>query len=218
MRNLDATIILFDVAQDMASGGRIREAATAAHDILQHLSARQAGLIVYAGDAYVASALTDFTGAIDTDLFALDDETVPDPGNRPDRALVLAKETLEESHIVFGQVILISAGGGLTGTGAIRAAAALAASGHRVYALDAGSDAASEPHRTSGLDAVASAGNGFVVDLHRPDRLLEALSDEAIRRTGNSVVNALDWRDMGRLLLAVAGIPLLLAFRKSAAA
>jgi Ca-activated chloride channel family protein len=217
LRNLDATILVLDVAQDMSAGGLIREAASAAHEVLQHLSARQAGLIVYAGDAYVASALTDFTGAIDTDLFALDDETVPDPGTRPDRALALAKKTLDEARIISGDVILISAGGGLEGTGAVRAATDLAAAGHRVYVMNAGGVVA-DARRAAGLDAVAAAGGGFSVDMRNPQRLLDALSNEAIHRTGNSLVNALDWHDLGRLLLAIAAVPLLLGFRKAGTA
>ncbi len=216
LRNLDATILVVDVASDMAAAGQIREAATAAHDVLEHLSARQAGLVVYAGDAYVASALTDFTGAIDTDLFSLDEETVPDPGVRPDRALAVTKKMLDEAHIISGDVILISAGGGLEGTSAIRAAADLAAAGHRVYVMDASSTTgAADSRRTAALNAVAAAGGGFSVDMNRPQRLFDALSNEAIHRTGNSLINALDWHDLGRLILALAAVPLLLGFRKA---
>ena len=215
LRNLDATVIVIDASQDMIDGGRLRDAASAAHDVLNHLSARQAGLIVYAGDAYVASTLTDFTGAIDTDLFALDEETVPDPGVRPDRALILAGKMLDEAHIIKGDIILITSGGGLQGTAPIRAAADLAASGRRVYAMavskgDKNADAA--------LAALTAAGGGFTVDAHQPSRLLDALSSETIDRTGNSAINAVNWRDLGRLLLVLAALPLLLGFRKAATA
>ena len=220
LRNLDATIIVMDASSDMTGGQTIREAASAAHDVLEHVSARQAGLIVYAGDAYVASALTDFTGAIDTDLFALDDQTVPDPGVRPDRALALAKKMLDEAHVIGGDVVLISAGGGLEGTGAVRQAAALAAAGHRVYTMNAASQAlkAIAARRGAALAAVATAGGGFAVEMLQSQRLLETLSNEAINRTGNSVVNALDWRDFGRLLLLLAALLLLFGFRKAVTA
>ena len=217
LRNLDATLIVMDVSSDMDRSGAIREAASAVHDVLAHNGARQAGLIVYAGDAYVASALTDFTSAIDADLFALDDQTVPDPGVRPDRALALAGKVLGEARILNGDVVLVSGGGGLDGTGGIRAAAALAAAGHRVFAIDAapgqGGDA-----RGKALAALAAAGGGFSVPMLAPGRLLQALGDEAIRRTDSSVVNALDWRDYGRALLLLAAVPLLLGFRKAEAA
>lgn len=216
LRNLDATIIAMDVSQDM--GGQIREAASAAHDVLAHIGARQAALIVFAGDAYLASALTDSTGAIDTDLFALDDTTVPDPGVRPDRALALADRVLEQAHILDGDVVLLSSGGGLSGTGAIRAAAALARQGHRVFTIDAAAAGRSTGSARAALEAVAAAGNGFEVPMLRPDRLLDALSGEAIRRTDSSIVNALNWRDFGRLVLIFAALPLLLGFRKAATA
>ena len=214
LRNLDATIIVMDVSQDM--GGHIREAASAAHDVLAHTGGRQSALVVFGGDAYLASALSDSSGALDTDLFSLDDTTVPDPGVRPDRALAIAGRMLDEAHIIDGDVVLFSSGGGLGGTGAIRAAAALARQGHRVFAVDAmvrGSVSA-----RAALEAVAAAGAGFEVPMLQPDRLLEALSDEAVRHTGSSLVSAMNWRDLGRLMLALAALPLLLGFRKAAAA
>lgn len=214
LRNLDATIVVMDVSQDM--GGQIREAASAAHDVIAHLGARQAALVVFAGDAYLASALTDSTGALDTDLFALDDTTVPDPGVRPDKALALADRLLDEAHILDGDVVLFSSGGGLSGTAAIRAAAALARHGHHVFTVDAAARW-TDSGRVA-LEAVAAAGNGFEVPMLRPDRLLQALSGEAIRRTESSVVNALAWRDLGRLVLVFAALPLLLGFRKAAIA
>ena len=207
LRNLDATMLVVDVSQAMADGGHIREAAVAADDVLDHLGARQAGLVVFAGDAYAASALTDFPGAIATDLFALDDTTVPDPGVRPDRGLVLAGKMLDEAHIISGDIVLVTSGDGLDGTAAIRAAAVLAGAGRRVYAMAAGDPGAA-------TKAMAAAGGGFAVDMLHPERLLATLSGRAIERTGSSAINALTWRDLGRFILLIAALPLLLGFRK----
>ena len=212
LRNLDATVIVIDVSQRMADGGRIRQAASAAHDVLDHLGARQSGLIVYAGDAYVASALTNAPAALETDLFALDDETVPDPGIRPDRALAAAGKLLDEAHIISGDIVLITSGGGLDGTAAIRAASGLAEAGRRVYAMTVG------PSSSASAGAVAAAGGGFAVAMAHPDRLLATLADRSIDRTGSSAISALTWRDLGRVLLLIAAAPLLLGFRKAARA
>ena len=222
LRNLDATILVMDVSQDMTGGGAIREAASAAHDVLAHVTARQTALIVYAGDAYIASAFTDFPGAIDADLFSLDDQTVPDPGVRPDRALALAQKMFEEARIINGDVVLITSGGGLEGSAAPRQAAALARAGHRLYTMDVSTTAATgrggSASRGAALASLAEAGDGFAVSILRPERLLDALSNEAINRTGSSAVNALDWRDVGRVLLLLAALPLLLGFRKAVTA
>lgn len=211
LRNLDATVLVMDASARMADSGKLHDAAAAAHDVLAHLGARQAGLIVYAGEAYVASGLTDFSGAIDTDLFALDDTTVPDPGSRPDRALELAGSMLDEAHIISGDVILVSAGGGLDGTRAIRAAAALRSAGRRVYVMSAATEASSRA-----LAAVAAAGGGFVVSVDHPGRLIDVLANRSIDNTGSSAINALSWQDLGRLVLAFAALPLLFGFRKVA--
>ncbi len=219
LRNLDATIIVMDTSADMVGGQTIRDAASAAHDVLEHAGARQTGLIVYAGDAYVASALTDFTGAIDADLFVLDDQTVPDVGVRPDLALALAKRMLDEAHVIKGDLILISGGGGLDAA-AVRQAAALASAGHRVYAMDAAGPATAglAGHRRAGLEAVAAAGGGFSVAMLHPQRLLAALANQAIDRTGDSMITAFAWRDLGRFLLLLAALPLLFEFRRARAA
>lgn len=214
LRNLDATVLIVDVSSDMTNSA-IRGAASAAHEVLQRVPARQAGLIVYAGDAYVASGLTDFSGALDNDLFALDDTIVPDPGIRPDRALALARTMLEQAHVIHGDVVLLSSGGGLEGTAATREASALAAAGHRLYTIDVATAAKGSPRSSAALADLAAAGDGFSVATLQPARLLDALSQEGVDRTASSIINTLDWSDLGRILLLLAALPLLLEFRKA---
>ena len=215
LRNLDATLIVMDLSQDVTGGAQLRTAASAAHDVLDHSSARQAGLILYAGDAYLASALTDDTNGIDPLLFALDDKTVPDPGARPDRALALARKVLRDAHIIQGDVVLITGGGGLEGEGARKEAAALRAAGHRVDVL-AVTGGASDERRSGAVASLAAAGGGLADDALAPQRVLAALSDQSIQHLGSSAIVAIGWRDVGRLLLIVAAFPLLLGFRRVA--
>jgi Ca-activated chloride channel family protein len=216
LRNLDATLIVMDLSQDVTGGPQLRTAASAAHDVLDHSAARQAGLILYAGDAYLASALTDDTNGIDPLLFALDDKTVPDLGVRTDRALSLARKVLREAHIIQGNVVLISGGGGLEGEGARKEAAALRAAGHRVDVL-AVSGSGDDARRSAATAGVAAAGGGLAEDALRPDRVLTALSGQSIQHLGTSAIVAIGWRDIGRFLLIAAAFPLLLGFRRVAA-
>ncbi len=217
-RNLDATLIALDLSINAANGAGLRQAATAAQLALDHANGRQLGLILYAGDAYLASPLTDDAAAIGALLFAVDGQTVPDLGERPDRALALARQILEEARIIGGDVILISPGGGLDGA-AMRQASALAAEGHAVHTLFTPPGGEGEALAVAGraaLTDLASAGHGIAEDAARPSGVLDAISNRAIRRLGANFAGVLAWRDYGRLLLIAAALPLLFVFRRSA--
>ena len=214
-RNLDATLLLVDLSNGAAQDAGVRQAATAARRILEAAAARQTGLIVYAGDAYLAGALTDDAAATGALIFALDDQTVPDPGVRPDRARSLARRVLREAGIAQGDVVLISAGGGVDDA-AQRQAKALASDGHRVHTIFApGGARADSPAaaRKGYLTRLAGAGQGFANDAAQPDQIQDAIAGRSIRRLGASNLSSLVWRDYGRYLLILAAFPLLLAFR-----
>jgi Ca-activated chloride channel family protein len=218
LRNLDATLILMDLSSDVTDSARLRAAATVASEVLDHAGARQTGLVLYAGDAYLASALSDDRSGINPLLFALDDQTVPDPGVRPERALKLAQKVLGEAHIMQGDIVLISGGGGFNGDAARQLAAALHAGGHRldtIFVSGAGVDRADDTLRAAVLASIAGAGGGLAATVAAPDNVLEALSGQTAFNLGNSAISGMGWQDLGRFLLVVAALPLLLGFRRA---
>jgi Ca-activated chloride channel family protein len=215
-RNLDATLVVIDLSSEATGTAALQQAKTAAH-LLDQVGARQIGLILYAGDAYLVSPLTDDAAATSATIFALDDQTVPDPGVRPDRALALARRTLRGAHTISGDVVLISAGGGLDAA-AMREARVLADDGHLLHTLFVSPGAPGEPSdvaRRAALGGLAAAGHGIAEDVGRPHRVLSAVSSRAIRHLGASAVSGLAWYDVGRFLLVIAAFPLLLVFRRS---
>jgi len=217
-RNLDATLIVMDVSNAASSGARLQQAVAAAQLILAQGGARQLGLILYAGDAYLASPLTDDASALGALLFSVDDHTVPDAGARPDRGLLLARRILRDARIVGADVALISAGAGLDAA-TTREAARLAKDGHAVHTLFVGAgnavDASDAPRRAS-LAAIAAAGRGIAGDAARPDGLVARISSRAITHMAGSALQILAWRDYGRILLFAAAAPLLLCFHRRA--
>lgn len=215
LRNLDATIIVMDVSGETARGAILRTAALLAASVLEQSGARQTGLIVYGGDAYLASPLSDDRSGIDSLLFALDGQTVPDPGVRPDRALGLAQTVSDEAHILQSDIVLISGGGGLEDGKARDAARAFHAHGHRVHTLFlAGASPAGDANRLTALSGIAAAGGGEAGTSADPAAVLAALSHEAVAHLGNGAIAGIEWTDFGRFILAAAAIPLLLGFRK----
>jgi Ca-activated chloride channel family protein len=217
-RNLDATLIVVDVSNAASSGARLQEAIAAAQLILAQGGARQLGLILYAGDAYLASPLTDDASALSALLFAIDDHTVPDAGARPDRALSLARHILRDARIVGADIALISAGEGLD-QAATREADRLAADGHVLHTLFVGAGGASDTSgavRKAGMAALAAAGQGVAGEAARPDGVVSKISGRAIAHIAGSALQILAWRDYGQFLLLAAAAPLLSCFRRSA--
>jgi Ca-activated chloride channel family protein len=208
-RNLDAALILLDVSK----GQGLPQAVGAAQLILASGGARQTGLVLYAGDAYLASPLTDDVSALEALLFAVDDKTVPDGGARPDRALAFARRLMRETGAFAGDVILVSGGDGAD-EGARMQAAALAASGHALHTLFV---APGSPSGGAGaLNALAAAGRGVAGDATHAEDVAAAVAGRRIERVEQSARRALEWRDYGRWLLLLAAAPLLLYLRSGA--
>ena len=205
-RNLDALLLLIDLSGDTARGLPLQQMKSAAHLLLERAGARQAGVIVFGGDAYLASGLTTDANATDAVLFALDGDTVPDPGARPERALAMARRILREAAIARADVVLVSGGGGIAAA-AMREAVLLARDGHAVSTLAAGAG-------QGALAALAAAGQGVAAAAASPGPVLEAAGGRAIARLGDSALSGLVWQDLGRWLLALAALPLLTLFRR----
>ena len=209
--NLDATVILLDVSR----GERLPQAVAAAQFLLERSGARQVGLALYAGDAYLASPLTDDVKSLRSLLFAVDDVTVPDGGTRPDRALAFARRLLREAQSLAADVAVISDGEGLDAR-AERLAASLAREGRRVHSLfvsaRAGADAL-DPARRSAMAALAAAGGGRAGDAADPEEIADEIAARGVAHVGASELRALQWRDYGRFLLFFAAAPLLLVLR-----
>ena len=212
-RNLDGVVLVLDVSRSMVEGGFFQEALITAQRLADAAAPRPTGLILFAGDAYRASAFTIDPEALSSLLTAVDGETVPDIGSRPERGLEFAREMLKTADIVAGDVVLISDGEGI-GVDAVRQAALLAQEGRRLAVVQvpngrdpsAGRDALAALLR--GGDGAASA----LGDTSTPP----ALANDSLERLAESPYASLIWRDLGRYCLVFALAPALLLFRRRA--
>jgi Ca-activated chloride channel homolog len=209
-RNLDATLIVLDVS----NGAGLRQAVSAAQLLLARSGARQMGLLLYAGDAYLASPLTSDAAALSALLFAIDDHTVPDGGARPDRALALARRVLRDARIIAADVTLIASGEGVDAAAA-REATRLGEDGHAVHTLFVAGDAPERPRRQAELLELAAAGQGLAGSAAEPDDVVSRISGRAVAHVAESALQTLGWRDGGRFVLIFAAASLLLYFLKS---
>lgn len=208
-RNLDGVLFVIDASASVTEDARWPQMLTMGRFGLASLGTRPGGLIVFAGDAYVATDMTLDHLQLGQTLSLIDAKTVPDPGSRPERALRMAADLLADAEVVAGDVILLSDGEGL-GAASLQAASAIAAQGARLSLVSLNA-----PHPA--FETHAAAGDGRVFTLEQTDALADWLSEAARTRLEAQDYPLLFWKDMGRYLLILALFPLLLLFRRQAA-
>lgn len=212
-RNLDATLIILNVP----GGFNQSKTTTAAQIVLNGGGARQTGLILYAGDAYLASPLTYDPASIEALIFAIDDHTVPDGGARPDRALMLAHRLLRRMDIIAADVVLIGDGEGINAQ-VIEEAKILAADGHSLHTVFIPSFEANILNLSksrAAMKQLADDGHGIAGDPVSVLTVAETIASRKINHVAKDSRLALEWRDLGRNLIVLAALPLLVFFRRS---
>ncbi len=208
-RNLDGVLFVVDMSTSVTDDPRWPQLLTMGRFGVSALGTRPGGIIVYAGDAYVAADMTADHRQVGQTFSLIDAQTVPDRGSRPERALALAGQLMLEADVVAGDVVLFTDGAGL-GPASLQNAAALAGLGARLSLVSLG-DASAE------METHASVGSGAVFTLDQTDALQQWLASDARIRLEQAEYPVLFWRDMGRYLLVLALFPLLLLFRRNAA-
>ena len=202
-RNLDAVLLVMDLSRSVTEGGRFADMLTTARLIAAEAGARQTGLIVYAGDAYLAAALTTDGRALGGTISLIEPETVPDTGSRPARALALAGETLRAARILAGDVVLLSDGGGI-GPETAAAARALAGAGATLSTLHIPGDGS---EGAAALASLATGAHGTITD---PAPVTRHIAANPAVRLAEAGFPLLTLQDLGRWLLLLALIPALM--------
>ena len=205
-RNIDGVVFVLDASPSATGSAEWEDLRTMGRGGIAALGSRPAALVVYAGDAYVATDMTADTRQIGLTLSLVDGETIPDPGSRPERALDLADRLLEEAGVLAGDVILLTDGGGI-GAGVYDRAARIAARGARLSVV------APDP----ALAALAEAGGGRLFALSDGSDLAGFLREDARARLERQDYPLLFRADLGRYLLVLALLPALLLFRRQTA-
>lgn len=208
----DAAIIALDLSPSVAEGPGLSEAQLAAAGLLQGLAGRPLGLILFSGEAYAVSAPTEDPAVLQTQIAVMAADTMPGPGSRPASALSLAAEMLE--GLRRADLILISDGGGVDAA-AMAEADRLAAQGVRISALRLAATApGAPPAPEDALQRLVRAG-GQALPAGQMTRLAGDLQRSgAVRR--DAALTALQYRDLGPYLAALAILPLLIMLRRQA--
>lgn len=239
-RNLSALVIVLDLSTAMDAAdlkpSRLERARYRIADLLRARKDGQTALVVYAGDAFTVTPLTDDVGTITAQLSALSTGLMPAQGVRPDLGLIRAGELLRQSGLKSGDILLAGSGEGVAG--AMETAAGLHGEGYRVSVLGVGTAEGAPISLPQGgflkdergdillpkldmpaLQAIASAGGGRYDGLEAADPaaylayLERRTAVEAPGGSGETLRLEL-WEDRGVWLLPLL-LPLAaLAFRR----
>jgi len=239
-RNIAAVVIALDLSSAMDAAdlkpNRLERARYKIADILKARKDGQTALVVYAGDAFTVTPLTDDAATITAQLFALGTGLMPAQGARIDLALEHAARLLRQAGLRSGDILLVTAGE--RAAEAEDGARRLKADGYRVSALGVGTEEGAPVPLPEGgflkddtgnivvprLDAaalrkLAQAGGGIYRDLTAAagdlDALLAFFERHAAAGTQNEkTLNVDRWEERGVWLL-LALLPLAaLSFRR----
>ncbi len=194
-RNLDAVVIVMDLSPSVTEGEHLFDLLTAARIVVESAGTRQVGLIVYAGEAFVAAPLTTDARALISTLSLIDAETMPVQGSNPAAALALAVDMLAEADILAADVVLMTDGAGI-GPEAVAQASTLAARNAPVSVLHL--------KERPELVALARTGNGTVSPVSDPFAVANPIAGRLADRLGETDYSMLVIRDLGRWLLVCA--------------
>jgi len=113
-QNVSAWVIALDLSRSMDAGdikpSRLIQARYKISDLLRQRKDGQTALLVFAGESYVVTPLTNDIATIESQLSALTTDIMPNPGNNAAAALKKAAELFQQAGLPQGQVILVSDG------------------------------------------------------------------------------------------------------------
>jgi len=237
-RNESALVIALDLSRSMDAEdikpSRLIRARYKIADILKQRKDGQTALLVYSGDAFTVTPLTNDTQTIESQLSALTTDIMPSEGNNTRLVLEKAVELFKQAGLQKGQILLVT--DSVNGDKALDAVKALdsytlsilgvgTADGAPI-ALPEGGFLKDEQGtivipklNTSDLAKLARAGKGVYQTITANDadiKTLLANIDEPVQQEGKENKNLLldQWEDKGPWLLLLV-LPLAaLSFRK----
>ena len=113
-RNDSALVIALDLSRSMDAAdikpNRLVRARYKIADILKQRKDGQTALLVYAGDAFTVTPLTDDTDTIASQLSALTTDIMPSQGSHTAIALEHAKDLLKQAGLQQGHILLVTDG------------------------------------------------------------------------------------------------------------
>jgi len=205
----DAVLLALDMSPSVTGGANasgLADAQAAAAQVIAGLAGRPVGLILFAREAYAASAPTTDPQVLDSLIAVLDPQTLPDRGSNPAAALALAGQMLAGTS--RADLVLISDGGGADHPAALAEAERLRQKDIGLWSLSVEGTRGTDTAALTGLAPQGSA------DATSPATVIAGLTRSGL--TKDTQLTMLRYRDLGPWIAALALIPLLMQFRRQA--
>lgn len=206
-------VIVLDLSptmlEDDLSPNRLSRAKFTIHDLLQQTKSGQFGLVVYTGEAFVVSPLTDDARTIDSLLSSLTPDIMPVSGNRLELALQETQQLLTQAGFSYGRILVMTAQP--PSIDSINEAKKLAKQRIETSVMPM----LAYTNLPASFSQLATAGQGQVVTPSSASALNNWLTDNhhtAFRANHQQQVPI--WRDEGRWFLIPALLLLLPVFRR----
>jgi Ca-activated chloride channel family protein len=207
-------VIILDMSDVMLerdlAPDRLTRAKFKLHDLFQKKGVGQFGLIVYTGEPFIVSPLTDDAQTIDALLSSLTPDIMPVEGNRLESALTEAEKLIEQAGFHQGEVLVLTAMA--PENAAITTAKKLAGLGIRSSLIPL----MATPIESSQFKEFVKAGDGSLIPFANNsddiDQWLSSSDDAKYSLSHQNIVPV--WRDEGRWFLIPALLLLLPVFRR----
>ena len=214
-QQIQPRVVILDMTSAMLARdlrpNRLSRAKFKLHDLFQHRDAGQFGLIVYTGEAFVVSPLTDDGQTIDALLPSLTPDVMPVTGNHLEKALEQAKKLISQAGFNSGQILVLTANAPTQA--AINTAKILTKSGIDTSIIPISGNKFLAPS----FAQVAAAGNGHLISFTDTEADLNQwlAASHANQHYGINLQNDIPiWRDQGRWFLIPALLLFLPVFRR----
>lgn len=162
-QSVDAMVVVFDLSQSMASTdilpSRLERARFKAIEVIEAQQDKSVGLVVFAGDAFDVTPISDDIGTITHLLQSLQVRMMPVQGSLASKGLRRAEKLLDKSGYDIGTVLLVSDG---IDQDAFSAAESLRDKGYQLSVVAAGT-AVGSPIRLDDGDFLKDASGQFIV-------------------------------------------------------
>ncbi len=211
-----ARVVILDMSEAMLEKdlkpNRLTRAKFKLHDLFNRKEDNQFALVVYTGQPFVVSPLTEDSQTIDALLEMLQPDIMPVQGQKMSTALDAAARLIQQAGFSKGQLLVLTAS--LPDKDALTTAETLASHGIETSILPLISDKSLLPL----FKPLAEAGRGLVLSFSDKETDL----DQWIKETEEAKKNLYEtdntrpvWRDEGRWFLLPALLMLLPVFRRA---
>lgn len=208
-------VIVLDMSEAMLEKDlqpeRLSRAKFKLHDLFQRAELGQLGLVVYSGEPFVVSPLTDDAQTIDALLSSLRPDIMPVPGQQLDSALREAELLIQNAGFKQGQILVMTAE--TPSLASISVAKELAAKQISTSVMPILAD----KHFNPLFQQLATAGQGQLIAFKdTADDLQQWLQGSALNQQfkASQHKDIPQWRDEGRWFLLPALLGFLLVFRR----